>query len=109
MLRSGRSSAEVSIQTTDGVRVADVAWAEKTFIHQYRDQTPYQTAPAICVEITSPSNSKKEMRQKTDLYLEAGASEVWLCNLEGELRFYDENGQLEQSQLAPEFPKRVEL
>ena len=109
LLKSGRSSAEVSIQTTDGVRVADVAWTEKTFIQQYREQTPYQIAPAICVEIISPSNSKKEMQQKIDLYLEAGASEVWLCNLEGELKFYSQDGQLEQSGLAPEFPKRIEL
>lgn len=109
LLRSGRSSAEVSIQTTDGVRVADVAWTEKTFIYQYREQTPYQIAPAICVEIISPSNSKKEMQQKIDLYLEAGATEVWLCNLEGELKFYNQDGQLEQSQLAPVFPIRIEL
>jgi Uma2 family endonuclease len=109
LLTSGRGSAEVSIQTTNGVRVADVAWAEKSFIHQYRDQTPYQIAPAICVEITSPSNTKKEMRQKIDLYLEAGATEVWLCNLEGELRFYNEDGQLEHSILAPAFPKEISL
>ncbi len=61
LLRSGRSSAEVSIQTTDGVRVVDVAWTEKTFIHQYREQTLYQIAPAICVEIISPGSRKKEM------------------------------------------------
>lgn len=109
LLISGRASVEVSVQTTDGVRVADVAWADKTFIQQYREQTPYQNAPSICVEIISPSNTEKEIRQKIDLYLEAGATEVWLCNLDGELRFYNEDGQLERSILAPAFPKEISL
>ena len=109
LLADGRSLSETSIQTTDGVRVADVIWASKRFLLDNKDQTPFLIAPAICVEITSPSNTKKEMRQKIDLYLEAGATEVWLCNLEGELRFYNEDGQLERSNLAPAFPKEISL
>ena len=106
-LTRGRCISEASIQTTDGVRVADVIWATREFIQLNYQQTPFETAPAICVEITSPSNTKKEMRQKIDLYLEAGATEVWLCNLEGELRFYNEDGQLERSNMAPDFPKEI--
>ena len=109
LLTDGRSLSETSIQTTNGVRVADVIWASKIFLLEHRDQTPFLIAPAICVEITSPSNTRKEMRQKIDLYLEAGATEVWLCNLEGELRFYNEAGQLNHSILAPAFPKEISL
>lgn len=108
-LSHGRCISEASIQTSGGVRVADVIWATREFIKQNHDQTPFMTAPQICVEIISPSNSKKEMRQKTKWYLEAGASEVWFCTLEGNLSFCSQDGQLEQSQLAPEFPKRIEL
>ena len=109
LLADGRSLSETSIQTTDGVRVADVIWASKVFLLAHKDQTPFQIAPPICVEITSSSNTEKEMRQKIDLYLEAGATEVWLCNLEGELRFYNEDGQLEHSNMAPAFPKEISL
>jgi Uma2 family endonuclease len=108
-LTHGRCISEASIQTTDGVRVADVIWATREFIRQNHDQTPFLTAPQICIEIISPSNSKKEMQQKINLYLEAGASEVWLCNLEGELQFFNQKGQLEQSKLAPKFLKKIEL
>ena len=106
-LPEGRCMFEASIKTTDEIRVADVIWATREFIKQNHNQTPFETAPQICVEIISPS--KKEMQQKIDLYLEAGASEVWLCNLEGELKFYSQEGQLEQKGLPPEFPRRIEL
>ena len=108
-LGTGRAMVEASIQTTDGVRVADVVWANTTFLRLNRTQTPFLTAPEICIEIVSPSNSKKEISQKIKLYLEAGASEVWTCTLDGELRFYNQLGQLEQSQLAPEFPQLIEI
>ena len=105
----GRCVSEASIQTSDGVRVADVIWAERSFLLENRHNTPFHTAPTICVEIISPSNSKKEMQQKMDLYFEAGATEVWLCNLKGNVEFYNVGGQLEQSLIAPEFPKIITL
>ena len=109
LLPRGRCISEASIQTSDGVRVADVAWAERSFLLENRHNTPFQVAPAICVEIISPSNSKKEMQQKMYWYFEAGASEVWLCNLEGKVEFFNADGQLEQSLIAPEFPKLITL
>jgi Uma2 family endonuclease len=41
-------------------------------------ETPYQRAHDICVEVVSPSNSRKEIREKTAAYIAAGALEVWL-------------------------------
>lgn len=108
-LTHGRCISEASIQTSNGVRVADVIWATREFLQAHFEQTPFLTAPPICVEVVSPSNSKKEMRQKTKWYLEAGAGEVWFCTLKGDLSFYSESGQLEQSIIAPNFPKRIEL
>jgi Uma2 family endonuclease len=35
-------------------------------------------APDLIVEILSPGNSKKEMREKYDLYQEAGVTEYWV-------------------------------
>ena len=109
LLADGRSLSETSIQTTDGVRVADVIWASKVFLLAHKDQTPFQIAPPNCMEITSPSNTKKEMRQKIDLHPGAGVTEVWLCNLESELRFHNEDEQLEHSNMTPTFPREISL
>jgi Uma2 family endonuclease len=74
----GRAFVELSILTSAGVLVADVAWASAGFMTARGFETPYARAPEICVEVTSPSNSRKEMREKIDAYLAAGAEEVWL-------------------------------
>ena len=64
ILPNGCCVIGASIQTTKGVRVADVIWALKTFVQDNCHQNPFLTAPPICVEIISPSNSKKEISQK---------------------------------------------
>ena len=74
----GRAFVEVSILTPGGVFVPDVAWASAEFMTARGFETPYARAPEICVEVTSPSNSRQEMREKIDAYLAAGAVEVWL-------------------------------
>ncbi len=93
----GEIIIECAIQTSDGVKVADVAWASAAFIAEYGYSTPYQLAPEICVEILSPSNSDEEMRIKTELYLARGAQEVWLVNAKGNLRFFSHTGELNAS------------
>ena len=72
-----------SIQTDDGVRVADVAWISNALYAQFGTQTPYPQAPELCVEIMSPSNTWAEMHMKAGLYLKAGAKEVWIEPLNG--------------------------
>jgi Uma2 family endonuclease len=106
-LESGVCISECSVLTESGVKVADVAWLSKDFLKQYSDVTPFPTSPEICVEIISPSNSTKEILEKIGLYIAAGAREVWTCNLEGEMRFYDAEGAVLQSSRVPEFPKVV--
>lgn len=81
--RGGVVITECSVQTTDGVRVADVAWISSAKLKSYGDVTPYPGAPEICVEIMSPSNSWAEMHMKAALYLEAGAQQVWIQPLNG--------------------------
>jgi Uma2 family endonuclease len=82
--RNGTAIVECSVQTSNGVRVADVAWLSKAKNAEFGDQTPYPEAPEICVEIMSPSNSWGEMHMKAGLYLEAGAKEVWIQPIDGE-------------------------
>jgi len=87
--QGGQIIMECSIQTSDGVKVADVAWASDAFIAEYGETTPYPRAPEICVEIVSPSNSDEEMRYKVDLYLAKGATEVWVVSEDGKMRFFN--------------------
>jgi hypothetical protein len=47
------------------------------------------------------------MEFKKKLYFEAQALEVWLCNEQGQIRFYNEQGELTQSLLVPDFPKQI--
>ena len=72
-LKKGEALTECSVQTTDGVKVANVAWCSKAFIKLYGYETPYPHAPELCIEIVSPANSKEEMVNKVQLYLQAGA------------------------------------
>jgi Uma2 family endonuclease len=95
--QSGRIITECSIQTAEGVKVADVAWLSDEFIKEHGFKTPYNVAPEICVEVISPSNSKPQMKQKIDLYLNQGAKEVWLCNQKGEISYFSKDGEIEMS------------
>lgn len=62
-------------------------------------------APAICVEVISPRNTEVEMREKMALYFDAGATEVWLCDEDGSLRFFScADERMERSAVIPEFP-----
>jgi Uma2 family endonuclease len=91
----GQAFTEVSIVTLAGVLVPDVAWADDEFMRAHEFQTPYTRAPQICVEIVSPSNSRKELREKTDAYLAAAAREVWLVYPKSRrFEFYGERGLL---------------
>ena len=109
MQGKGRGFTEGSVDTPDGVKVPDVAWASRAFIERYGLGTPFPRAPEICVEIISPSNTNEEIKAKANLYFEQGATEVWLCNLEGAMGFLNANETLERSGLVPEFPTQLEF
>ena len=97
----GEVMVKCSIQTTDGVRVPDVAWCSDDFNQAYGEQTPFPKAPEICIEVVSPSNSRHEMERKVGLFLEAGAQEVWLVSREG-FEFYGAEGRRERSSFGIE-------
>jgi Uma2 family endonuclease len=109
LLNDGKVLPECAIKTTQGTKVADVAWVSLARWAILKTETEASIAPEICVEIMSSSNSKKEMAEKSALYFEAGAKEVWLCNETGNLSFFNSDGQLEQSLLVANFPKLIEI
>lgn len=96
-LKKGEAISECSIATSEGVKVADVVWCSKEFIKKHGYETPYRTAPEICIEVVSPSNSKEEMVNKVKLYLAAGAKEVWIYWENSKIEFFNAGGQIEQS------------
>jgi Uma2 family endonuclease len=99
--RSGTIITECSIETSDGVKVAAVAWASDEFMAEYGEVTPYPKALEICVEVVSPSNSKLEIEQKVKLYLAKGALEVWVVSGKKDITFYTHTGKLKKSRLVP--------
>lgn len=101
--KSGRIFMECSILTSEGVRVADVAWASDEFIEEFGEVTPFPKAPELCVEIKSPANSKGEMDEKIRLYLEKGAQEVWIVDLKGKTTFHSHIGEIKISKLVKNF------
>ncbi len=101
-LPQGKVIAECSIQTMEGVKVADVAWASEEFINAFAYQTPYPKAPEICIEIFSLSNSKVEITEKVNLYLAKGAIEVWVIYNDHRILTYSHIGEIEKSNIAPD-------
>ena len=100
----GKPLVECSIETTKGVKVADVAWRSHQFLNQYGSATPYPHAPELCVEIVSPSNRRPELREKIALYLAAGAREVWIVAEDRQIEIYGPNGRLNRSQFIDPIP-----
>jgi len=107
LAKDGEVISECSVSTPLGVKVADVAWASREFIAAHGFDTPYPSAPGLCVEILSPSNSPGEIELKTGLYFTAGALEVWLCSDAGVMTFITTRGVAPASGLFPGFPAKV--
>lgn len=109
LLRDGKVIVECPISTADGVRAADVAWASRGRLAELKGAVCFSAAPEICVEVISPDNSKAEMAEKAALYFDAGAKEVWRCEMTGEMKFFEANSTepMKRSRLCPKFPKRI--
>lgn len=108
-LSGGEAFIECSIATTQGTKVADVAWASGDFLLRHGTANPYPEAPELVVEVLSDSNTRAEMDEKKELYFARGARELWICADDGAMTFYNNHNVLERSQLVPSFPLQVEL
>ena len=97
----GTIISECSVMTSKSVKVPDITWASDDFMRAFGTVTPYPKAPELCIEILSPSNTDSEMSDKRELYFARGAEEVWVCNEQGELSFYDCTGPIAASRLFP--------
>lgn len=74
----GEAVTDATLATPTGIFLPDVAWASPQFMLQHGSEFAVTRAPEICIEVVSPSNSVKELGEKRDAYLAAGAHEVWI-------------------------------
>jgi Uma2 family endonuclease len=109
MISSGFAFPECAIQTADNIKVADVVWCSDERLGIIENEIAASIAPEICIEIISVSNTMEEMKEKIALYLQAEAQEVWLCDEQGNMKFYSTEGNLIQSKLVPEFPIKEKM
>jgi Uma2 family endonuclease len=94
----GEAVVEAAIVTPAGLFVADVAWASDRFMRTHGGDTPLAHSPEICIEVVSPANSVKEMREKTDAFLASGAEEVWIVYPQSKrCELYGRQGPLQSS------------
>jgi Uma2 family endonuclease len=64
----------------DTVRNPDVAVVTTEHLKRLDlDRSPAEGAPALAVEVVSPSNSAQDMRKKVRQYLNAGSRAVWVA------------------------------
>lgn len=105
-----RVSTECPVKTSRGTRVADVAWASAEFTKKHGSRkVELPESPEIVIEIESPSDSAAELEQKRLLYFEVGAREFWLCDENGNIRFFNRQGELGQSEMFPNFPAHIDI
>ncbi len=107
-IKTGFAFPECAIETSDNTKVADVVWVSDERLAIIENETSASIAPEICIEIISASNTIEEMKLKQNLYLEAKAKEVWLCDEKGNIRFYNQEGELDKSLLVPQFPQKIQ-
>jgi len=107
-LPQGLVLTECPISTAGGVKAVDVAWLSPSRPEISQEPLVLTRAPEICVEILSPSNTTSEIDEKRALYFDAGATEVWICNLDGSIFFFVRPDlQRSTSPLCPSFPDRI--
>jgi hypothetical protein len=88
---------ECAVATSEGVKVADVAWHPVATFAALRGDGVLVRAPEICVEIRSPSNFGPELLEKVRLYLDSGATEVWVVAADGSIRVHTAAGEADVS------------
>ena len=111
LLPQGRTTVECPISTSEGIKVADVAWTSKARLARIGGRTALKGAPEICVEVISPRNTRAEIEEKRRLYFDAGAKEVWICERGGRMHFFAKSRpsvDMRTSKLCPGMPAQFD-
>jgi Uma2 family endonuclease len=106
-LLPGKSFGELEVLTDQGIKIPDVLWLNPNRSAGHI-QKPITPAPDICVEISSPTNEMEELAEKRSAYLQAGASEVWICLEDNHIEFFGPRGPIAKSQICPQCPNSID-
>jgi Uma2 family endonuclease len=111
LMPNGHVITECPVSTAEGVKAVDVIWISKGRRRTQRGQVCLTQAPEICVEVISPGNTRRELREKKALFFAAGAKEVWFCKRDGGMEFFLKAApeSSAESALCPDFPKRIQI
>ena len=107
LMKGGKPVYEAGVQTSDGTKIPDIVWVSSERRARRKGSPSLPISPELCVEILSPSNTKREIEEKKALYFEGGAQEVWICDRRGKMNFYAKSGLLRKSRLCPAFPAQL--
>ncbi len=106
---SGIRAVEFAVSTAKGIKVPDVIWMSKARYAQVpKDAEASPVLPEVVVEVLSEGNTASEIEEKRRLYVEEGAEEVWTCDPDGAVTFYDASGGIQSSAVISSFPARIE-
>jgi Uma2 family endonuclease len=103
----GKVVVEVGILTTCGVKVPDVAWLSDSAWACASKSSLLTRAPAICIEVLSPSNTDQEIDAKAQVYFANGAAETWAVTVDRRVVFRVSAGAIERSRVLPGFPALI--
>ena len=104
-----RAVTGISSITGRGIRVPDVAWMPAARWLEAKGQDPLPFVPDVCVEVVSPSNTRREILMKIGAYLRGGAREAIVVGLKGEVGFFGPAGRREASALGLKLELPAEL
>ena len=94
----GEAGVETAIASATGLFVADVTWASDRFMRAHAGAIALEQAPELCIAVVSPSNSRKDLQEKTAAFFAAGAKEVWIVYPQSKrCEFYGPQGPMESS------------
>ena len=105
-LYGGRTLTDFKIDSSEGVQTIDLVWLSDDQWRLFAGIEVAPFAPRICIEFNPETATLNERAQ---LLLNQFAEEVWFCDAQGQLSFYNQNGQLSQSRMAPRFQSNMLL
>jgi Uma2 family endonuclease len=99
-----------TVSTPEGVKIPDTVWYGKDRVAARAaapDELLSRIAPDVCVEVLSPCNTAREIRDKTAAYFAVDVQEVWTCDRDGKMSFFTPQGPLQRSTICPDFPREI--
>lgn len=98
-------SEGVAVETIKGVLQPDLVWSPNGV---KSPMLPCSIAPNICVDLLEYGNSVRHGVCRRAALFSSGAIEYWSCTTLGTVRFHNQNGLIDRSNLFPTFPGSVD-